>query len=171
METAVNRQSARSDAPIDLATLACLLNTLSRLALIASIATLMIALATATDIPYADEFLDGRGSECVLSLLFLIVSSFTWALYLGTLTMEPVILPVWEQASRSIGALLTLLPRILWAVVCRVGPLGAALLIGASHPYRDPDEPTGLRRIATSDASTRFTHRWVAGTSPQILYH
>ena len=146
--------------------------TLSSFALWTSIVTVAIALATATDTPYLNEFLYGSGSEeGILSLVFLIVSALAWGIYLGTLTMEPVMLPFWEQPSRIPIVLWTFLPRILWTLVCRVGPLGAALLIGARHPYRDPDEPTGLRRIATPDASPRFIHRWVAGTSPYLLYH
>ncbi len=148
-----------------------LLHTLSSFALWTSIVTLAIALVTAAEMPYLNEFLYGRGSESIPSLLFLIVSAFSWSLYLGTLTMEPVMLPAWEQASRSMGALLMLLPSILWIFICYVGPGGSALLIGKSHPYRDPDEPTGSRIIATPDASPRFTHRWLAGISPHLIYH
>ena len=42
----------------------------------------------------------------------------------------------------------TFLPLLLWVLVCRVGPIGSALLIGARHPYRGPKEATGLRSIA-----------------------
>lgn len=53
----------------------------------------MIALATVTDMPYADEFLYGRGSECIVPLAFLIVSALTWGFYLGAITLEPAMLP------------------------------------------------------------------------------
>ncbi len=171
MKTAVDRKSARSTTLTDLATLARLLNTLVRFALVMSLAMLAIDLASTPDMPSPDEFMYAIGSAGILPLTFFLVSTYISLIYIGAVRFEPEMLAVWEQASRIPIILWTLLPRILWALVCLVGPLGAALLIGASHPYRDPDEATGSRRVATSDASPRFTHRWVAGTSPQILHH
>lgn len=171
MRVPIGIPSPRGTARTDEATLPSLLNTLSLFAVLSCIGVLAFRIVTASDMPYEDEFLYGRGLECAVALAFLVVSALSWGLFLGALTQEPVMLPAWEQSSRMMVVLWMFLLRILRAVVRRVDPLGAALLIGASHPYRDPGEPTGLRLVATPDASPRFTHRWVAGISPQIIYH
>ena len=145
IETGYPRRHGRTDS----AALQTLQQTLSSFALGMCIVTVAIALATDTDTPYLNEFLYGSGSEeGILSLVFLIVSSLAWSIYLGTLTMEPVTLPGWEQSSRTMCFVWTFLPLLLWVLVCRVGPIGSALLIGARHPYRGPKEATGLRSIA-----------------------
>ena len=172
MEAPIETGYPRRHAPTDSAAMQTLRQRLSSFALGMCIATLMIALVTATDTPYLNEFLYGSGSEeGILSLVFLIVSSLAWGIYLGTLTMEPVMLPAWEQSSRMMCFVWTLLLRILWVLVCRIGPLGSAFLSGVRHPYRGPEEATGLRSIANPDVPPRFIHRWLAATSPQLLYH
>ena len=148
-----------------------LLNTLSLFALLSCIGVLAFRLVTAADLPYEDEFLYGRGLECVVALAFLVVSALSWGLFLGALTQEPVMLPAWEQSSRIMAVLWMFLLRILRVLVCRIGPLGGAFLIGAKFPYRNPDEATGLRSVATPDTSPRFIHRWLAGISPYLVYH
>lgn len=148
-----------------------LLNTLSMFALMIGSALLAIALATATDMPYADELLYGRGRECILPLMFLVVSALIFGLYIGALTLEPMLLPAWEQSARVMRIVRTFLLRNIWVLVRRIGILCSAFLIGARFPYREPDEATELRSFATTDTSHRFIHRWLAGTSPSLVYH
>ena len=171
MEVPVEIYSPRSRIRRGPATVQGLLRTLSLFALMSSIAMLAIAMTTVADMPYEDEFLYGRGYECIVALAFLAVSALSWGLYLSALTLEPVMLPAWEQPSRIVRVVWTFLLRILPALVCRIGPLGSAFLIGARFPYRDPDEATGLRSFTTPDISTRLNHRWLAGTSPHLVYH
>lgn len=147
------------------------MNTLMGFFLAISLVMFVIGLFAAQNMFHQDEFLYAIGFAFILPLAFFMLLSSILAFHIGAVVFEPMMLAVWEQPSRFLRFLWTYLPRILWALVCRVGPLGAALLIGARHPYRDLCEATGLRSIATTDASPRFTHLWVTGTSPQILYH
>ena len=160
-----------STARTDPVTVTGLLNTLSLFALWISIAMLALALVTATDTPYIDNFLHGGESEGILPIMFVIVSTLTWGLYVGFLTLEPVMLPAWGRPSRIMVVVRTFLFRNIWTLVWRIGKLCSAFLLGATHPHRDPDEATGLRSFATPDTSPRFIHRWLAGTSPHLVYH
>ena len=171
MKAPVEIRSSSQHPRTDATTLPALLNTLSSFALWMSIATLALALVTATDTPYIDEFLNGRGSEGILPLTFVIVSTLTWGFYVGFLTLEPVLLPAWGHPSRIVVVVRTFLLRNLWTLVRRIGKLCGAFLIGEIHPHRDPEEPSGLRYFATPDISPRFIHRWLAGTSPHLIYH
>ena len=171
MEVPVDIHSARIPARTDTTIMPDLLNTLSMFALMIGSALLSIALATATDMPYTDEFLYGRGHECILPLMFLVVSALIFGLYIGALTLEPMLLPAWEQSVRVMRVVRTFLLRNLWVLVRRIGILCSAFLIGARFPYREPDEVTGLWRIAAPDTSPRSIHRWLPGTSPPLVYH
>ena len=171
MEASAEIRTPRRDERTDATTLSALLNTLSSFALWMTIATLALALVTGTETPYIEDFLNGGESEGILPIVFLLVSSLTWGFYVGYLTVEPVMLPAWGRPSRIMVVVRTFLFRNLWALVRRIGKLFSAFLLGAIHPYPDPDEASGLRSVAPPDESSRFIHRWLAGTSPPLVYH
>ena len=171
MEAPVEIRSSGHHPRTDATTLPALLNSLSLFALWISIAMLALAFVTATDTPYIDEFLNGRGSEGILPIMFVIVSTLTLGFYVSFLTLEPVMLPAWGPPSRIVVVVRTFLFRNLWTLVCRIGKLCGAFLLGEIHPHRDPDEAIGLRSVAIPDTSPRFIHRWLPGTSPSLVYH
>ena len=125
-----------------------------------TIATLALALVTGTETPYIEDFLNGGESEGILPIVFLLVSSLTWGFYVGYLTVEPVMLPAWGRPSRIMVVVRTFLFRNLWALVRRIGKLFNAFLLGAIHPYPDPDEASGLRSVAPPD---EYSGSFIAG--------
>ena len=170
METLVDRQFARSTVPTDLATLGYLLNTLALFALGMSLAMLVIDLASAPDTLILNDFLYAIGTACILPLTFLAVSVLISTIYIGVVMLEPVMLSAWRQSCRIKVVVQTFLLHRLWTLVYRIAIICLAFLIDERVPYRDPDEAAGLRKFDNPDISSRFIHRWVAGSSPHILY-
>lgn len=160
-----------SAARTDTKTVTSLLITLALLALAMSFAMFVSNLPTVTDTPYLGDFLYAIGSKCILPLTFLMKSVFITTFYISAIALEPVLLAAWGRHSRIVVAVRTLLFRNLWTLVFRIAKLCNEFLLGAIHPLRDPDEATGLRSFATPDTSPRFIHRWLAGTSPHLVYH
>ena len=116
METPVERPSAFSVAPSDLAIVAWLLKILMRFTLAVSLAMLAIELPSVTDALYLDGLLSTISSAFIPSLTFFTMSMCTSALYIGAIVFEPVILPAWRQSFRIKIVVRTLLLRNLWTL-------------------------------------------------------
>ena len=160
-----------STARTDLMTVMCLMRTLFLFAIVVSFAMFVSNLPTVTDTPYLGDFLYAIGSKCILPMTFLTKLMFISVLYIGAIAFEPVLLAAWGRHSRIMVVVRTFLFRNLWTLVYRIAKLCSAFLLGAIHPHRNPDEATGLRSFAAPDTSPRFIHRWLAGTSPHLVYH
>lgn len=171
MELLVDIRTGSYTARTDTKTVTCLLITMSLLALVMSFAVFAIEPADVPDTPNLGDLLYAIASKCILHLAFLAKLVFISTIYIGAIALEPVLLSAWEQSSRILIAVWTFLFRSLWALVCRISKLCRAFLLGAIHPHRDPDEATGLRCFATPDTFPRLIHRWLAGTSPPLVYH
>ena len=155
----------------DLMTVMCLMRTLFLFAIVVSLVVCAIGPAGIPDALHPGDFLYAIGYKCILPLTFLMKLMCLSTIYIGAIAFEPVLLAAWGRHSRIMVAVRMFLLRNLWTLVCRIAKLCIAFLIGEIHPYRDPDEATGLRSFATPDASPRFIHRWLAGTSPHLVYH
>ena len=171
MEPLIEKQSNFDIAPSDLAIVACLLKILMQLTLTVSFAILAIELADVSDTLHLDGLLYAIGSAFTTSMMFLVMSIYMSAIYIGAIAFEPVILPVWKQCSRIMIVVQTFLLCRLWTLVYRIAKICIAFLIDQRVPYRDPDEATGLRKFDNPELSERFINRWVAGSSPHITYH
>ncbi len=167
----MDMRTGDSTARTDLMTVMCLMRTLFLFSFVMSFAMFAIGLGTVPDTPYLGDLLYSLGSKCILPLTFFMKLMFISTLYIGAIAFEPVLLAAWGRHSRIVIVVSTFLFRNLWTLVCRIAKFCGAFLIGAIHPLREPDEATGLRSFATPDTSPRFIHRWLAGTSPHLVYH
>ena len=171
MELLVDIRTGDSAARTDLATVACLTKTLFLFAYVASFALFAIEPTDVPDTPYLDDLLYAIGTKCILPLTFLMKLMCLSTIYIGAIAFEPVLLAAWGRHTRIMVVVRTFLLRKLWTLVFRIAKLCSAFLIGEIYPHRDPDEATGLRSFAPPDTSPRFIHRWLAGTSPHLVYH